>query len=103
MCLFIRVNWALGSIGAGHVLARLPWKLFTFIELFICAVHLEHPPRLIAVTDRHLDREVGAPPPESLHVLSLPESCLMTGQSRKLGSETLASLPAQFQGTAILQ
>lgn len=84
------------------MLARLPWKLFTFIELFICAVHLECPPRLIAVTDRHLDREVGAPP-KPLHMLSLPESGLMTGQSRKLGSETLASLPARFQVTAILQ
>lgn len=104
MRLFIPVNPALGGSGAGHVLvlARLPWKLFTFIELFICAVHLEHPPRLFEVTDRRLDREACARGP--LHTsAALPHSLPMTGQSRDLESEGLAALPAQLQGTATLQ
>lgn len=72
MCLFIRVKLALGGREAGHVLARLPWKLFTFIELFICTVHPERPPGITDVTDRHLDREVG--PLEPLQVSHCPRS-----------------------------
>lgn len=90
MCLFIRENPARGGSREGHVLARLPWKLFIFIELFICTVPLRLS-RLMVVTDKTL----GQGGHEPLHTwAALPESRLMTGPNRELGSETLASLPS---------
>lgn len=73
MHFFIRVNPAPGGSRAGHVLAGLPWKLFTFIELFIGGVHLACPLRLTAVTDGHLDREMCGQGPLSTSV-SLPRA-----------------------------
>ena len=83
------------------MLVRLPWKLFTFIELFICAVHLERSPKAQGCDRQTLGQREGCLWP--LHISSLSESHPMAGRSRVLGPETLASLPAQFQATAIPQ
>lgn len=50
--------------------------------------------------DRHLNREALSPPPHT-HRAALPCSCLITGQSRELGSETLTSLVKSDSGPRV--
>lgn len=95
MCLFIRENPALGGSRAGHVLARLPWKLFTFIELFICAVHLQHPPQAHDCdTQTHGQRGH-----EPLHTWTvLPKSHQRQDKAETLGQRPWLPFPLSYRG-----
>lgn len=65
------------------------------------------PPKITAVTDRHMDREAMSP---STHGQHCPRATndrtkqrpWVRDPGRDLGSETLASLSTQLQGMAIL-